>query len=61
MNETYVVRIYRRGAKIGTQIEGIVEEAGTNRVTAFHSAAELVGLLTTRNRRPRKTKVPARS
>jgi hypothetical protein len=43
--ETYIVRIYRRYAKRSARIEGVVEEAGANLVTPFHSIPELLKLL----------------
>jgi hypothetical protein len=55
--ETFIVRIYRRDAKTSTRIEGVVEEAGTNRATSFHSIPELVRLL---DRRGAGAKPPKR-
>ena len=49
--DTYIVRVYRRGKKGSGMIVGVVEKAGAEGKTAFHEADELVGLITGRGLR----------
>lgn len=40
--ESYIVRIYRRGQKRSTKVEGVVEQVGKQQRMTFHSLGELV-------------------
>jgi len=45
MQDTYVIRIYRREAQNPEKLVGIVEEVGHARNQAFNSVAELCEIL----------------
>lgn len=45
-SQTYIVRIYRRKKNDPSILVGVVEKAGIDKRTAFHSADELLGVLT---------------
>ena len=48
--ESYIVRIYRRHAKPGAGVVGIVEKVGGRGAKPFHSVDELTSLLTRQTR-----------
>jgi uncharacterized protein (DUF2235 family) len=46
--DSYIVRIYRRGAQSGREVAGLVERVGNGRRRAFGTSEELWAFLTER-------------
>jgi hypothetical protein len=47
--DSYIIRVYRRGAESGKEIAGLVERVGNGKRLAFGSSKELWEFLTDRN------------